>query len=1184
MNRRTQGTFRAILMIAGVIVPAVVVAWLAYNHYVDGRREYLTRLDYRELRIAGDQLRSRVGGIVGSWRLSSTSCGATRLPVFDDPAVSCAPKEPATTSHDLVLEEFGEGLHLWVRGGSGQQKSWAFASIPEVLSDLNVDEHRFGDVLLMSADGWVLHGRDVHGISICGAMVADSPPGGGAGKDAAPAAQGPAAACSLGPSHVYQVKLHDTYYLLFVEPTSIRVAFARPDEKSAQTVELVLGGLVPRDRFENETGHIAYRWLLLAVLLLVLGLLAWPLLRVRLIGAQERLRAADVRVLALAFVGLAGVWPVVLLVTQGSLELATEFDSQLPEVSQQVTDAFNRRLREAFEVLAQVDASASPMLGPNVHSGAPKAIRTSVIRPDGVIEDAWDVYSDRPAIQVPSVNLNVADRAYFQAAKRGDLWACGEEPCIAEVVRSRRQGVLKLIVARPVGDKVVIAGTEIDAFTDPLLPAGVDFAVIDDSGKVQLHSHSARDLVENFFEGVDDPAELRAAVGTEGTTTFTATYAGDEALFRVQSLGDTLWTLLVFRSVPLLQAVILEAVARWAGLFIGYLLLGFAGFLLFEAITGRYRFCWLWPDRTVPTTVYALVATRTAMLALLGWAAFDGAGTFWRRAAVVGAMPIFGLVVAGRDLAQERDVTTPVEKRAGLAVALVTFPLIVWAAHWYGTLAVLAAIIPARRLARGVRVAPASEASFRAGYVACLAALLALLATMPATALFGDALAEVRREFGVTLQQPFQAGHSGVGMYETSFERGLPGGPAEAREDTFADSALSPWVARFLPTYSGTVAAMRQAIGGLPHMPGLRCLLLWMGAVLVLLLGVVTLRALVIRVFQLDADALGAEQTLPPTASRAAVFVYRRVRTEAPEENEPDELRAIDLRATSDPKELQTWWSRRGGCRRFELRHVETRLHDLGWQEAMLAVLEASVFDPRVSLVVTSAMEPFHYLRARIGRPSDARPGELPAAETTRHMAEILPRWSLVLSGLTKERYDLPLPEGEQIDDDVRAALAAYADDVAGAGAETMEGRYRELWRTLTREERLALRQLAEEGFVAPAAMQTIRLLMRRRLVRRAPMLAFSDEGFRAFVLRAESPETIAQWEQAGEQSGFDMLTRLLPAVLLAGLVFVFVTQRDVFNATTTIVGAAGTALPFFLRVLTNAGGDRPSSAGTATV
>src|SRR5262245_66451437 len=97
MTRRTQGTFRAILMIAGVIVPVIFVAWLAYHHYVEGRREYLTRLDYRELRIASDQLQSSANGIARSWRVSSGTCGGTQRLALEDPAVACATRKPGTT-------------------------------------------------------------------------------------------------------------------------------------------------------------------------------------------------------------------------------------------------------------------------------------------------------------------------------------------------------------------------------------------------------------------------------------------------------------------------------------------------------------------------------------------------------------------------------------------------------------------------------------------------------------------------------------------------------------------------------------------------------------------------------------------------------------------------------------------------------------------------------------------------------------------------------------------------------------------------------------------------------------------------------------------------------------------------------------------------------------------------------
>ena len=101
---------------------------------------------------------------------------------------------------------------------------------------------------------------------------------------------------------------------------------------------------------------------------------------------------------------------------------------------------------------------------------------------------------------------------------------------------------------------------------------------------------------------------------------------------------------------------------------------------------------------------------------------------------------------------------------------------------------------------------------------------------------------------------------------------------------------------------------------------------------------------------------------------------------------------------------------------------------------------------------------------------------------------------------------------------------------------------------------------------------------MRRRLVRRDPTLVPASDRFRDFVRRTEPAETIARWESA-DLSGMDVAARFLPAALLAGLVLIFATQRDVFNATTTLIGVAGTALPQLLKLLANVQPNRQDGA-----
>jgi hypothetical protein len=1170
-DARPQGTLRAMLLIAAVIVPAFLVGAWGYRTYIRSRAEYLTRLDYRELRVAADQLRSQMEGMLSAWKASTLT---------KEDAPIQASEAPATEgTGDLFVTETDGTTYFYVRGTRPDGGiAWGRKALSDIIHDLGVDERRFDEILLLTEGGWVVYGRTLTNLAIADLIPAPAERDKqGTGKSA------PTPGTGLNAGRVTTLVWNNAPHRLFVQPTGIRLRFQQPGGFATQEVALVIGGLVSEDRFDHESRRIPYRWGVAAIVLLLLGLLAWPLLGVRLLGQRERLSTMDVRIIAGALFVLFGVWPALFLAAYGSTEFEVRSDAQLPQIAEQLQNRFKNRLDHVLEVMLQADRRGDAVAWQGIRS-AKEVVRLSVISPIGLIEHTWEVTSDREPKELPNANINVADRDYFKAIQRGAAWECRPDTrCAIEVVRAKRQATFRLMVAMPAADhRVIIGNVGIEPFERPLLPPDVGFAIIDDSGKVQLNSNGGRNLVENFFDAVDASDELRAAVATQNQTEVTTTYAGEETSIRLQWLPASKWTLLVFRSLRSSQVVAVETMARWVVAFGLYALLALACALAWEALSRPFPLPWLWPNRNVPIARYAVVCIRMALLAGILQAMFDHLPSPERLLVLI-VVPLLAVASAARDLAQDES---NIERFGRVAIGLFASAVaLAFFGRPYGLAAVACHLFPARTLvALSAPSAPVRERWFRAGYVASIAAILFITSALPAKLLFDDARAEVEAEYAEAVQNVFDRA---TDHGEAAYWNLATSEPEVTAGDTAAEppvpGRLSAWVAGLLPMHSNGVAEMRQARGPLPASSGrLRKETLALVTLIALAAGVLTLAALIARLFHLDADALdGPDADLATQTGTASVFIFRfrHDATRPRGEDEDPQTLAIDLRRGSGPESLEKRWSASASPSRVELHHVEARLHDLDWQQAILTVLEAIVFDPTRSLVVTSTVEPYHYLRARAAGPGHASGA---TGKETAHPADaraLLPRWSLVLSALSKERHDLPLTT---VDPGLKRMLERHGFLATDTTAETMEARYRETWRTLTRDERLALRQLADEGFVSPAALPTVRLLMRRRLVQRKPMLQLVPDGFRRFVLGVEDRETISRWEHATQRSGLEMAARLLPGVLFGGLVFVFATQRAVFDATTTIVGAAGTALPLLLRVLGNLGGQRPANAADA--
>lgn len=259
---------------------------------------------------------------------------------------------------------------------------------------------------------------------------------------------------------------------------------------------------------------------------------------------------------------------------------------------------------------------------------------------------------------------------------------------------------------------------------------------------------------------------------------------------------------------------------------------------------------------------------------------------------------------------------------------------------------------------------------------------------------------------------------------------------------------------------------------------------------------------------------------------------------------------------------------------RVVLARVERALEDAAWQAATLALLEDLVIrQGRAVDVVTDVDLLSHFAAAHAG---DAA------------------RWARLLARLDKCRYDLaaaPLPPrtGEPAllyaecrwTPRLRGIRAAILDDARWTAlspeglleliGDLAEAYYRTLWSQLTDQERLVLYHLAATGFVNPRNRAVAGRLMQRRLIRRAPALQLMNESFRRFVREVEDRATIRGWERAAGASAWTWVRNAVLAVIVAGAVFLFLTQPESYakwaallTAVTTVGGGLAKLLGLF--------------------
>ncbi|HEX7137252.1 MAG TPA: hypothetical protein VF219_05380 [Vicinamibacterales bacterium] len=138
--------------------------------------------------------------------------------------------------------------------------------------------------------------------------------------------------------------------------------------------------------------------------------------------------------------------------------------------------------------------------------------------------------------------------------------------------------------------------------------------------------------------------------------------------------------------------------------------------------------------------------------------------------------------------------------------------------------------------------------------------------------------------------------------------------------------------------------------------------------------------------------------------------------------------------------------------------------------------------------------------------------------------------------------------------------------DEIGERAETY---YAGLWANCREDEKLLLDQIATNGLANARNRRELRRLMARGLVRRDPDLRLFSDTFRLYVLAAARRENIASRARARHgPSTWDALRVPFFVVIIAFVLLLFATQKDLLTTTTALATALGTGLPVLAKLV----------------
>ncbi len=445
-------------------------------------------------------------------------------------------------------------------------------------------------------------------------------------------------------SRVRAVTLGGHGYLMFLQPLAIQpVAAAGASPQDVQT--WWVGGLVSTSRFRGESLALEPPHLVFLGLMVLLAVLSLPYLRVALMGTAESVRVSDVHLLSLALMLAGGVLGAAIADTYFSGAYSATLDRNLVAAADRLATAYTDEVRGALGEMehwrlvfdtAQAGrkepGDAKGILkgiGPKLDSlGSkqwPNFLRERYLAwqmivwhsPEGEQKAKWTPRAENTA-RVP-----VRDRAYFSRIVGDSAFIWREGPrsfpakYVVESINSLNTGEQQTAVSMPycwspwppaaapggradpgLGCKSL--GAEVLfmhplSLDRPVLPPGVQFAIVDRTGTTQFHSDPQRDLAENFLEETGRNPVLAAALATHQRDTLDADYMGRRTRLYIRPLEGTPYSLVLVLDKSLAGTVRFESVFTSLLIFFAFALLVWLLVIGVEhMLPGHLR--WAWPD------------------------------------------------------------------------------------------------------------------------------------------------------------------------------------------------------------------------------------------------------------------------------------------------------------------------------------------------------------------------------------------------------------------------------------------------------------------------------------------------------------------------------------------------------------------------------------------------------------
>jgi hypothetical protein len=1012
-----------------------------------------------------------------------------------------------------------------------------------------------------------------------------------------------------GTSSTEDVIVSGVTYRMFLQPCCAATMHA---DGSSAPDGMVVVGLVEAGEIRSASLVVSPTIVVLFGGFVLLALVGYPFLKLLWLGERQQVSIFDVVQLGACSVGGLALATVVILSAWAASGLRRDLDRQLEGLAHEIDDRFDKELSASYEQLTCLEQRLRALQD--------KALITEVEREAScqhatfetfalISGDGYQAVKAGAARWVPGA-IPVGRRAYFEAIARGQAWqglASCRDGCFLESIWSWTTGEPQAVVSKPTGDKarpVAALSVPMRSLVHPVLPPGFEFAVITPAGDVAFHSDAQRNVSENLFQETDWNRRLRAMVAAHSSGALNARYWGRPYRAYVQPMDLPGWSIVTMADKRGVGGLQLEWTAV-SVLFLGVYIIIWVMAIIVALKIGA---AWLWPDPRRRTEYQALAVCYVVMSALFVLIVQRGDTRSLLMAGF--AIPACAWLLTFGVLSQRprggQNAQEPLVEYAtagalllllsgaapGAAFVLSSYDLHVESYVKHRQLG-LARALSARQDVDG-------KDSFFAFFYGTRLQTRAAAEPAPHSAV--HALHSHRDLLASTLEEylPYYT-ESSVEMRELFHQRADDGSWSSAK----SGHTLDVHVPRYLGGASLTLTSNLPALGRNSSQPadldgehiGRLTAAVWAGPVAALMLigmayGMVWFALRHVFLARVTPPLWASDRLAASAGDNVFVMCNRQAVAGQVGDTSPLALGPLaqgsDARARLAAALLEI--DRHEPGRAVLVTDLDSDLKETRVTRRKLALIDDLVTDSARTVVVlaqTPVSTILDTVRRRSDSPSDrdrwqriasafivvdwreepvpaacsAGP-EIPAGRTRARLAAYLPPLAALI-----EEEGRPSPYLRRICRDIQQSPAFKAGHLTrGQALEEIEERaavaYRHLWNACSSEECVVLSHIARHGLTNAASRRIVRRLLVRGLLVKDPDLRLMNRTFRNFVLSAPCRERVGRLEGEADPSRWDRLR--VPLIVGDGSVgaFLFGTQREMFDATVTIVTGTAAVLP----------------------